>query len=274
MNINAFKMDGLGNDFVIIDNRENKVHITKDIILKICDRNFQGCDQLILVNKSKVSDAELIFYNSDGSESATCGNGTRCVAYLLFKEKNKTKIYLKTKSGNLSSIIYNQNQVETIIGRAKTNWKEIPIIKNLNTKNLNFKITDNTKNIFTGGTAVNVGNPHLIFFVDNLNNFDLERIGSEFENSEMFPDRCNVTIAKIENVKEISVKVWERGVGLTKACGSAACATAYAARMNNLTGNEVDIIFDLGKLSISIDGNDLIKMKGPVSDIKKIDIKV
>ena len=90
----------------------------------------------------------------------------------------------------------------------------------------------------------------------------------------MFPDRCNVTIAKIENVKEISVKVWERGVGLTKACGSAACATAYAARMNNLTGNEVDIIFDLGKLSISIDGNDLIKMKGPVSDIKKIDIKV
>ena len=129
MNINAFKMDGLGNDFVIIDNRENKVHITKDIILKICDRNFQGCDQLILVNKSKVSDAELIFYNSDGSESATCGNGTRCVAYLLFKEKNKTKIYLKTKSGNLSSIIYTKIKQKQLLAELRQIGKKYQLLK-------------------------------------------------------------------------------------------------------------------------------------------------
>ena len=274
MIINAFKMDGLGNDFIIIDCRNKELNLTKDQIIKLCDRSFIGCDQLIFIYKNDQSDAELIFYNSDGSESAACGNGTRCVAYLISKEENKKIINLLTKSGKLSSRILNLNLVETVIGQAKTNWNDIPISKDVNTKDLGLKITDKKGNIFKGGTAVNVGNPHTIFFIDNINNFNLKKIGPELENNKLFPQRCNITLASIENKKKIITKVWERGVGLTKACGSAACATAFAGKINNLCDSTVEIVFELGNLSIDIDDNDYIKMKGPVSDIKKIEIKL
>ena len=274
MVINAFKMDGLGNDFIIIDCRDEKINLTKEQIIKLCDRSFLGCDQLILIYKSARSDAELIFYNSDGSESAACGNGTRCVAYLISKEANKKIINLSTKSGNLDSKILGLNLVETRIGQAKTSWMEIPISRDINTKNLGLEIQDRKGNILKGGTAVNVGNPHTVFFIDDLNKFNLEKIGPTLENNNLFPERCNITLAKVENRKKISVKVWERGAGLTKACGSAACATAFAAKINNLIDNDVEIGFELGNLSIKVDDKDFVKMKGPVSDIKEIEIKL
>ena len=274
MVINAFKMDGLGNDFIIIDCRDEKIDLTKEQIIKLCDRSFLGCDQLILIYKSVRSDAELIFYNSDGSESAACGNGTRCVAYLISKEANKKIINLSTKSGNLDSKILGLNLVETRIGQAKTSWMEIPISRDINTKNLGLEIQDRKGNILKGGTAVNVGNPHTVFFIDDLKKFNLEKIGPTLENNNLFPERCNITLAKVENRKKISVKVWERGAGLTKACGSAACATAFAAKINNLIDCDVEIGFELGNLSINVDDKDFVKMKGPVSDIKKIEIKL
>tara|TARA_Y100000816_G_scaffold155639_1_gene110984 strand:+ start:1429 stop:2253 length:825 start_codon:yes stop_codon:yes gene_type:complete len=274
MNFKAFKMDGLGNDFVIIDCRSEEINLSKKQVIKICNRDFLGCDQLIIINKSNNADAELIFYNSDGSESYACGNGTRCVAFFIFKETKKSIINLKTKNGFLKSEILDKNLVETVIGKAKTNWRDIPISKNINTKNLNIKIEDNNKNLIIGGTAVNVGNPHVVFFVDNIDSFDLKKIGPMLEKDELFPERCNVTIAKIENKKSINVKVWERGVGLTKACGSAACATAFAGKINGLSENKVKINFKLGSLSISIDAEDYIRMKGPVSEIEDIDIKL
>ena len=274
MNFKAFKMDGLGNDFVIIDNRTDKIKLSSDQIIKICNRSFIGCDQLIIMNHSDESDADLIFYNSDGSESGACGNGTRCVAYLISEENNKKEIILRTKSGVLNSKILDKNLVETVIGIPKTEWKEIPISQKMDTKNLNLKITDNNKNEYFGGTAVNVGNPHAIFFVDKLENFNLEDIGPNLEINKLFPDRCNITLAEIKNSKKIFVKVWERGAGLTKACGSAACATAFASKINGLTGNEVDIEFELGNLSISINKNNSIKMKGAVSNIKSIEINL
>ena len=125
-----------------------------------------------------------------------------------------------------------------------------------------------------GGIAINVGNPHVIFFVDNNENFDIKKIGPEIENHKFFPEKCNVTLATVINQELIKVKVWERGAGLTKACGTAACATAFAAKQNELTNNKVDIEFSTGKLSISIDQNNSIHMKGPVSDIKNIEIKI
>jgi diaminopimelate epimerase len=125
-----------------------------------------------------------------------------------------------------------------------------------------------------GGTAVNVGNPHIIFFVDNIENFDLKIIGPEVENHKFFPEKCNVTLAKIINENLIKVKVWERGAGLTKACGTAACATAVAANLNGFIKNKTDIEFELGKLSIFIDEKNSIHMKGPVSDIQDIEIKL
>ena len=274
MDIKAFKMDGLGNDFVIIDQRSQNYNLTKDQIIKICDRKFIGCDQLILIQKSDKEDAGLEFYNSDGSISGACGNGTRCVAELLSKENNDKKITLWTSSGVLKSKILGSNLVETEIGIPKTNWDEIPLSKNLDTKNLNIKIVNKNNIEHMGGTSVNVGNPHVIFFVDNIEDYDLKKIGPEIENHNYFPEKCNVTLAKIVNKKLIKVKVWERGAGLTKACGTAACATAVAANINGLTDKTTDIEFSLGRLSISIDENNSVHMKGPVSDIQNIEINI
>jgi len=274
MDIKAFKMDGLGNDFVIIDNRQKITNLTKEQIIKICNRNFLGCDQLILIEKDKSADAFLKFYNSDGGESGACGNGTRCVADLISKERNNKSIVLKTISGNLKSEILGNNIVTTEIGKAKTEWNEIPLSEKLNTKNLNIKISDKDNKEHSGGTALNVGNPHIIFFVNKIDNFDIKKIGPNIENLKIFPEKCNVTIAQVVDENLIKVKVWERGAGLTKACGTAACATAFAGKLNNLTNNKTDIEFEDGKLTISIDEKNSIHMRGPVSDIKEIKIKL
>ena len=274
MDIKAFKMDGLGNDFVIIDQRSQDFNFDKDQIIKICDRSFIGCDQLILIKKNKEIDANVEFFNSDGSISGACGNGTRCVADLLSKESGKKEITLLTTSGSLKSKILGNNLVETEIGIPKVNWQEIPLSKQLDTQDLKIEIIDrnNTKHI--GGIAINVGNPHIIFFVDDIEAFDLKNIGPKIENHPLFPEKCNVTLAKVINRNLIKVKVWERGAGLTKACGTAACATAVAANINNLVEKTTDIEFALGSLTISIDERNSIHMKGPVSDIKNINIKL
>ena len=274
MDIKAFKMDGLGNDFVIIDQRTNVQKLNKDQIIKICDRSFIGCDQLILIKKDKDKNLILKFYNSDGSISDACGNGTRCVADLLSKENNQKEITVHTSSGVLKSKILENNVVETEIGIPKTNWNEIPLDKQIDTKNLKIEISDKNKKKHIGGTAVNVGNPHVVFFVNDIENFDLKSIGPEIENYDLFPEKCNVTLAKVINNNLIKVKVWERGAGLTKACGTAACATAVSANLLSLTDKTVDIEFELGKLTISIDAKNSIHMKGPVSNIKDIEIKL
>ena len=274
MDFKAFKMDGLGNDFVIIDNRQKITNLTKDQMIKICDRNFIGCDQLIFIEPDSSADASLRFFNSDGGESGACGNGTRCVADLISKERSSNFIVLNTLSGKLKSEILEKKIVITEIGKAKLKWNEIPLSKEIDTKNLNMKIIDKNNNEHLGGTAINIGNPHIVFFVKNIEHFNIEKIGPEIENHEIFPEKCNVTIAQIFNKNLIKVKVWERGAGLTKACGTAACATAYAGRLNNLTENKTDIEFSTGKLSISIDENDSIHMKGPVSEIEEIIIKL
>ena len=274
MDIKAFKMHGLGNDFVIIDNRKEVTELSKEQIVKICDRNFIGCDQLILIENNNNTDASLKFFNSDGGESGACGNGTRCVADLISKEKNNKTIILTTLSGNLKSEILERNLVTTEIGNAKIKWNEIPLSSEQNTKNLNIKIYDLNKKEHFGGTAINVGNPHVIFFVNDIKNFDIAKIGPQIENSNMFPEKCNVTIAQVINKNLIKIKVWERGAGMTKACGTAACATAFASKLNELTGNNTDIEFETGKLSILIDEKNSIHMKGPVSDIEEISIKL
>jgi diaminopimelate epimerase len=274
MEFKAFKMDGLGNDFVIIDNRSNNVELTRDQIIRICDRKFIGCDQLIFVNKSNKGDAEMEFYNSDGSISGACGNGTRCVAFLIFKETDKKVVDLFVGSNQLKSKILENSEVETIIGVPKTHWKDIPMSENLDTKNLGIEISDKNNSSSKGGIAVNVGNPHVIFFVNNIDDFDLKKIGPMIENNKLFPEKCNFTLAnKIRN-NHYKVKVWERGAGLTKACGTAACATAVAANLEKLENSSTEIEFSLGKLIINIDQDKKIHMRGPVSEIKEIKINI
>ena len=274
MYIKAFKMDGLGNDFVIIDQRNHNLNLSKDQIIKICNRDFIGCDQLILIKKNSSIDANLEFYNSDGSVSEACGNGTRCVADFLSKESNQKQISVLTSSGLLKSKILGNNLVETEIGIPKINWEEIPLSKKLDTNDLKIEIIDKNNNKHRGGIAINVGNPHIIFFVNDIENFDLKKIGPQIENHKLFPEKCNVTLAKVINKNLIKIKVWERGAGLTKACGTAACATAVAGNIKALVGKTTDIEFVLGKLTISIDKKNSVHMKGPVSDIENIEIKL
>ena len=142
----------------------------------------------------------------------------------------------------------------------------------LDTRNLNIKISDKDNKEHLGGTAVNVGNPHIVFFVNQIDNYDIRKIGPNIENHKIFPEKCNVTIAQIINNNLIKVKVWERGAGLTKACGTAACATGVAAFEKKLTDNKINIHFKEGFLNIEY--NKLISMTGPVSDIKEIIIKL
>ena len=274
MEFKAFKMDGLGNDFVIIDNRSNNVELTRDQIIRICDRKFIGCDQLIFINKSNKGDAEMEFYNSDGSISGACGNGTRCVAFLIFKETDKKVVDLFVGSNQLKSKILENSEVETIIGVPKTHWKDIPMSKNLDTKNLGIEISDKNNSSSKGGIAVNVGNPHVIFFVNNIDDFDLKKIGPMVENNSLFPEKCNFTLANKIGNNHYKVKVWERGAGLTKACGTAACATAVAANLEKLENSSTEIEFSLGKLIINIDQEKKIHMRGPVSEIKEIKINI
>ena len=274
MEFNAFKMDGLGNDFVIIDQRTKTINLSKENIIKICSRDFIGCDQLIYIHKNKNNKDKLTFYNSDGSISGACGNGTRCVAKLLSKEYKNLEIDLETSSGILHSSILEENVVETNIGKPSMKWNEIPLIKDMNTKDLQISIKDINENNFVGGIAINVGNPHIIFFVENNENFEIENIGPKIEQHQYFPEKCNVTIATIKNNNLINVKVWERGAGLTKACGTAACATAYAGFVAKKTSDNVDIKFTTGILSIKIDKNNSIFMKGPVSNVEEIKVNL
>ena len=274
MDFKAFKMDGLGNDFVIIDQRSKDLNLTKEQVIKICDRNYIGCDQLILINKIDSNKNSLFFYNSDGGVSGACGNGTRCVAKLLSEESKENIINLETASGKLISKILDDNTVETNIGKATIEWGKIPLSRKVNTKNLELKINSINNSEFTGGIAVNVGNPHVIFFVENLEDYKIEKIGPEMEINKLFPEKCNVTIANILDNKNIKVKVWERGAGLTKACGTAACATAFAGFITGRTQNETKIKFELGDLSIKIENDHSILMRGAVSKIKEIQIKL
>ena len=178
MNLRAYKMDGLGNDFVIFDNRKKVTHLDKSEIIKIADRNFIGCDQLIFINKSNDYDAELDFYNSDGGNSTACGNGTRCIAYFISKEKNKEEIIFKTQSGVLKSKILGNYIVETNIGTPKFGWKEIPLSKEIDNTNLGITIFDQHGISLTGGYALNCVNnyeyikafPNVNFYFDPLSN--------------------------------------------------------------------------------------------------------
>jgi len=272
--IDAYKMDGLGNDFIIFDQRTSSVPLTKNQMIKISNRNNIGCDQIIFINKDQNSDAFLNFYNSDGGKISACGNGSRCIAYLLMKENKSKKISLRTKTATLYAELNKENLVKINMGQPNFQWDRIPLSKKMNYKNLQIKITSIEKEEIIGGFTLSIGNPHLIFFVKDLDQFNIKEIGPKMENHIYFPEKCNLTLASIKNKKNIKVKVWERGVGLTKACGTAACATAVSAAILKLSDRCVDIEFPQGLLNIDWQSNDNIYMTGKVSEVKKIIVNI
>ena len=271
LEINAYRMDGLGNDFIIVDRRENSVNLSKEEIIKLGDRKILGFDQILFIEKLQSNSYPITIYNSDGGEVSACGNGARCVAYLLGKNLNIKEIKLKTSNRLLSAKIVRDFDVELEMGKPLFNFEEIPLSKTINPSNITLNINNK---VFTGGFCVNVGNPHIIFFVKDCFEHDLKVIGPKIENDNLFPEKINVTFAQVIDKSNIKVNVWERGAGLTKACGTAACVTAVASYEKKLTENNVNIKFKEGILNIKLDTEQNIFMTGPVSDIKNIKIEI
>ena len=272
--LDAYKMDGLGNDFIIFDKRKKSISLTKDQIIKIASRSYIGCDQVIFIDKDEVGDATLTFYNSDGGEISACGNGSRCAAYLLMKESDNKKISLKTKVDILRAELNDKNLVRINMGQPNFKWEKIPLSKDMDNKNLKIKVNSTDNKEIEGGFSLSIGNPHIIFFVEDFNKFNLKEIGPKIENHDYFPEKCNVTLASIKNKKHVKVKVWERGVGLSKACGTAACATAVSGAVLKLTERYIDVEFQEGLLNIEWNTDNNIYMTGKVSEVKKITVNI
>ena len=273
--IKAFRMDGLGNKFIIIDRRKNLVNISREKIIHLGSlESFHRdirFDQIIFIEKEIDKAFPITIFNSDGSEVSACGNGSRCIAYLLSKDLNTKTVRLKTNNRLLEAKILGDRDVELSMGKPIFDWEKIPLAAKLDHSNISLNI-DNKK--FTSGFCLNVGNPHIVFFVKNCFEYDLKILGPKIENHELFPEKTNVTFAQIDNKNNITVNVWERGAGLTKACGTAACATAVAATIKKLTENNISIKFTEGNLNIKVDENLNIFMRGPVSDIKHTKLEI
>ena len=269
MELNAYKMDGLGNDFIIIDRRENPISLTKEKIIKLGSRDNIGFDQMIFIDKGEEDTFPIKIFNSDGGEVSACGNGARCVAYLLGKKLNIKEIKLKTNNRILNAKLVGNLQVKLEMGKPLFDYTDIPLSKKINSANITLEIGNRE---FTDGFCVNIGNPHIVFFIDDCFKYNLKEIGPLIENHELFPEKINVTFAQIKESNNILVNVWERGAGLTKACGTAACATGVAAFEKKISGNNNNIHFKGGYLNVEYDR--VISMTGPVSEIKELRINL
>lgn len=248
MTINFLKMNGAGNDFVIIDARASAgkevVQFTPEQIAKISNRSNIGCDQFIIIEDSASADALMEIYNSDGSKSGACGNATRCVAGVLMEEKGVDELKIQTAAGILKSK-KDGDLIAVDMGKPKFSWEQIPLLSQKDTDS--FTVDGFEKFHFT---AVNMGNPHIVTFLDDdLSNQSFVRYGSELEIHPMFPEKTNVEFARILGPNHIKVRVWERGAGETLACGSGACAVAVAAIKKGLVLR--------GKIKTSFRGGDL-----------------
>ena len=237
-------MHGLGNDFMIIDAREDEILLTEHIVRILSNRNFGvGFDQLAVIQKpiSLNADCYLKFWNRDGSVSSTCGNASRCIADLIMKEKDISSVTLETDNGLLSCKKIEDNLISVNMGEPKFDWTEIPLAIKCDTLHLPLE---------GDPVGTNIGNPHCTFFVADIDSIDLASIGKTFETHQLFPDNTNVQVAQLTDVDTIRVKVWERGVGKTSASGSSSCAVAVAAFRRGLTTKRTKIILDGGVLNI------------------------
>jgi len=267
--IDAYRMDGLGNNFLIIDRRQNSFEINRNRIVDLANKKVFPFDQLITLEKEEKNTYPIKIFNPDGIEVTACGNGSRCVAYLIFQENKQKKISIKTKERVLSAEIVGKQNVKINMGKPKLGWKEIPLSESLDTKQINIDLLGKEHGY---GFCLNIGNPHIVFFVKDCSKIDIKKLGPKIENYKFFPERTNVTFAQVLDKKNIKVNVWERGAGQTKACGTAACATAIAASIKGLTDKNSNIHFKEGNLQI--DYKEEIFMTGPVSEVKKIKLDI
>ena len=264
------KMNGLGNEIVVVDMRRETEAITAEDARAAARPNGAPYDQLMALHAPRTpgTDAYLRIYNSDGSQAGACGNGMRCVAELLFKETGKSALTLETVAGLLSCWKGDRPLVSTVdMGKPRFAWNEIPLAKEFeDTRAIDLVIGPVDKPILHTPSVLSMGNPHAIFWVDDVDAYDLAKIGPLLENHPIFPERANISLAQVPSREHLVVRTWERGAGLTKACGSAGCAAAVAAARLGLAARAVTVALPGGELRIEWRlKDDHVLMTGPVS---------
>ncbi|NDK35034.1 diaminopimelate epimerase [Rhodovulum sulfidophilum] len=252
------KMHGLGNDFVVIDRRQGGMPLSAGLVAAIADRHRGvGFDQLAVIEPAEDADARLVFYNADGSLSATCGNATRCIARHLINQTGRRELTLVTERGRLSARDAGEGLTSVNMGPPILDWRGVPLADDVDLDRLP---------IAGEPVATGMGNPHCTFFVDDAEAVDLETFGPEHEHHPLFPERTNVQVAHLAGPDRVRMRVWERGTGLTLASGSSSCAVAVAAARRGLTGRSVTILLDGGELRVDW-REDGVWMTGPTAHV-------
>ncbi len=262
------KMHGLGNDFVILDGRKKALDLPLERRRSIAHRQLGiGCDQLIVLEPPTDRDADIFMriYNPDGSEAGACGNATRCVASLVMDERKADQVTVQTISGllELQKTGMGANGLPVIavdMGLAKLDWREIPVREACDTNHMPVGLGP-----LQDPVGTNMGNPHATFFVENLAAIPLEELGPKLEHDPFFPQRANIGVAQMAGKDRLRLRVWERGTGLTLACGSGACAAGVAAARRGLTSRKVDVMVEHGTLTIEWLRDDHVMMTGGIS---------
>jgi diaminopimelate epimerase len=260
------KMNGLGNDFVVVDARASGLRLDAHAARRLANRQHGvGCDQVIVLEPSAAGDAFMRILNADGSEVAACGNASRCVAALLGEQLGRPDVVVETAAGLLPSRVNGDGTVTVDMGAPRFGWQEIPLSRPADTNAIDYRF-DTPAGSLEAPSAVNVGNPHAIFWVDALERYDLAAIGPQLEHDPLFPERANISLAQVLSRSEVRIRVWERGVGLTRACGTAACATGAAAARRGLTLRTLSVALPGGVLGLDWreDSNHIL-MTGPWS---------
>ncbi len=263
MKIPFRKMHGTGNDFVLLDARAQALSLTREQVVRLSDRHFGiGCDQLLVLKKSDKAEAFMQIFNADGSEISTCGNATRCVADFLMRESGKAEATLETGAGVRSGKRYGDGAVEVNMGAPRLGWKEIPLSESRNTQHLGIEI-----GLLADPVAVNMGNPHAIFFVRDLAHIKMSEWGPKLENHPLFPERANISAVQVIDESRIKMCVWERGTGITLACGSAACAAVVAGVLREKTSRQCAVELPGGTLEVEWQKSETgeVLMRGPVA---------
>lgn len=261
------KMNGLGNDFVVFDARKRSLAMDEAKARAIADRRTGiGCDQLIVLEPSPKADVTMRIWNNEGGEVESCGNATRCIADILFDEKKASRATIDTKGGFLVAEKGGDRLVTVDMGAPRFDWQEIPLSEKFHdTRYIDLAVGPVDAPLIDRPSVVNVGNPHCIFWVKDLDVVDLAKIGPMLEHHPLFPKRANITLARIDDRAHVVIKVWERGAGLTKACGTAACAVMAAGFRLKRLDAKATITLPGGDLFMAIRESDgHVIMTGPV----------
>lgn len=253
-------MHGTGNDFVVLDARTHGLSISNEQAKHLSDRHFGiGCDQLLLLEKSDKADVRMRIFNADGGEISTCGNASRCVADFMMKESGGDKASIETSAGIVTGT-RDGDLIRVNMGAPKFGWQQIPLSESRNTEHLGLQ-----EGLLMDPMAVNMGNPHAIFFVRDLHHIRMAEWGPKLEHNPLFPQRANISAVQVMSPEKVKMVVWERGAGLTMACGSAACAAVVAGFTRELTARKVAVELPGGTLNVEwTQGGDVL-MSGPVA---------